>query len=271
MGRRSCPPEFRRKVLDLLEVGRTATELAHDLGISRQTIYTWRRQDRIGRGLEPDLTSGEKAEPAAARRRIAELETKLQATRRAIEPIREAAPQRFGVEPICRVLGFAPATYDAARSGPPSARERVRRTSRADRSADHAASLLSIRPPRRPRRPCVPGRPSRRGPRRHLHRRPCRSPGGAEPGGGAVRQTAVLLGRVGSGRAAPSRRDAVAPGAGAGPGRVRGRRGMVGGPGGAGGGHGGRGERPPRLRPDRPQALMPSRSRDRGRSHGLTP
>ncbi|WP_188196109.1 transposase [Nonomuraea sp. SYSU D8015] len=40
MGRRGYPPEFRRKVLDLLEAGRTATELARDLEISTQTLYT---------------------------------------------------------------------------------------------------------------------------------------------------------------------------------------------------------------------------------------
>ncbi|MFD1539396.1 hypothetical protein [Nonomuraea guangzhouensis] len=54
----------------------------------QQTIYTWWRQDRIDRGLEPGLTSSEKAELAAAKHRIAELETELQATRRAIELIR---------------------------------------------------------------------------------------------------------------------------------------------------------------------------------------
>ncbi|MFC7101052.1 hypothetical protein ACFQQB_11585 [Nonomuraea rubra] len=57
-------------------------------------MYTWHRQDRIDRGLTPGLTSGEKAELAAAKRRIAELESELQATRRAIELIREAAPQK---------------------------------------------------------------------------------------------------------------------------------------------------------------------------------
>ncbi|SDL82266.1 Transposase, partial [Nonomuraea maritima] len=96
MGRRGYPPEFRRKVLDLLEAGRTATELACDLDISTQTIYNWRRQDRIDRGLEPGLTSGEKAELAAAKRRIAELEAELHATRRAIELVREAAPPKVG-------------------------------------------------------------------------------------------------------------------------------------------------------------------------------
>ena len=99
MGRRGYPPEFRRKVLDLLDAGRTATELARDLDISTQTIYTWRRQDRIDRGLEPGLTSSEKTELAAAKRRIAELETELQATRRAMELIREAAPPKDGSRP----------------------------------------------------------------------------------------------------------------------------------------------------------------------------
>ena len=69
MGRRGYRPEFRRKVLDLLEEGRSIAEVAHDFGISEESIYTWRRQDRIDRGLTPGLTSGEKAELAAARNR----------------------------------------------------------------------------------------------------------------------------------------------------------------------------------------------------------
>jgi transposase-like protein len=58
MGTRGCPPEFRRLVLDLVEAGRKIAEVAHDLGISDQTIYNWRRQDRIDRGLETGLTTG---------------------------------------------------------------------------------------------------------------------------------------------------------------------------------------------------------------------
>jgi transposase len=42
------------------------------------------------------LTSGEKAELTAAKRRIAELETELQATRRAIELVREVVPPKDG-------------------------------------------------------------------------------------------------------------------------------------------------------------------------------
>ncbi|MDH6437008.1 transposase [Streptomyces sp. SAI-144] len=44
---RSCPPEFRRKVLDLVESGRKVAEVAQLLGISEQTIYMWRRQRLI--------------------------------------------------------------------------------------------------------------------------------------------------------------------------------------------------------------------------------
>ena len=71
------PPEFRHRVLDLLAVGRSVASLSADLGVSDQTKYDWRRQDRIDRGLEPGSTSAEQAELVAARRRIAELETEL--------------------------------------------------------------------------------------------------------------------------------------------------------------------------------------------------
>ena len=84
MGRRGYPPEFRRKVLDLLEEGRSVAGVAHDLDISEQSIYTWRRQDRIDKGLIAGLTSNEKAELSSAKRRIAELETELTAARRAV-------------------------------------------------------------------------------------------------------------------------------------------------------------------------------------------
>jgi transposase-like protein len=99
MGRSGYPLEFRRKVLDLIESGRKIADVAHDLEISEQSIYSWRRQDRIDRGLEPGLTSGEKAELAAARHRIAELEAELAATRRAIELVRQVVPPKDGSRP----------------------------------------------------------------------------------------------------------------------------------------------------------------------------
>ena len=50
---------------------RPVADVAEALGISDQTIHSWRRHDRIDKGLEPGLTSGEKSEPAAAEQRIA--------------------------------------------------------------------------------------------------------------------------------------------------------------------------------------------------------
>lgn len=90
MGRRGYPPEFRRKVLDLVEAGRPVADIARDLAISDQTIYTWRRQDRIDRGLESGLSSAEKAELTAAKRRIAQLEAELAVHRRATELLKGA-------------------------------------------------------------------------------------------------------------------------------------------------------------------------------------
>jgi transposase-like protein len=49
VGRRGYPPEFRRKVLDLVESGRSAADVARDLELSEQSIYVWRRQDRRSR------------------------------------------------------------------------------------------------------------------------------------------------------------------------------------------------------------------------------
>jgi len=96
MGRRGYPPEFRRKVLDLLDAGRTVADVARDLGISQQSIYVWRRQDRVDRGLVAGLASAEKAELSSAKRRIAELEAELAVARRAVELLREATPPRGG-------------------------------------------------------------------------------------------------------------------------------------------------------------------------------
>jgi transposase-like protein len=58
MGRRGYPPEFRRKVLDLVEAGRPIAEIAQALGTSDQSMYTWRRQDRIDRGAGRAAATG---------------------------------------------------------------------------------------------------------------------------------------------------------------------------------------------------------------------
>lgn len=91
---RRYPPEFRRKVLDLLKAGRSVAELVRDLEISDQTIYNWRRQEMIDTGQMPGVTSADQAELVAARRRIAELETELAVHRRAAELLKEVVPPK---------------------------------------------------------------------------------------------------------------------------------------------------------------------------------
>lgn len=135
MGRRGYSPEFRRKVLDLIGAGRKVADVARDLGISDQTIYTWRGQDRIDRGLEIGLTSKEKAELTAAKQRIAQLEAELAVHRRASELLKEVVrpKERFAaiaamakdglsVQLACRVLASSESGFYAWRSRPPSAR-----------------------------------------------------------------------------------------------------------------------------------------------------
>ncbi len=99
MGRQGYSVEFRRKVLDLLAAGRSVASVAYDLDISDQTIYNWRRQDRIDRGLQSGLKTVEKAELAAAKRRITELETELAVSRRAIELLKEETRPKGGTRP----------------------------------------------------------------------------------------------------------------------------------------------------------------------------
>ena len=53
MGRRGYPPEFRQRVLDLITAGRRVRDVAADLGISEQTVYSWRQQERVDRGSNP--------------------------------------------------------------------------------------------------------------------------------------------------------------------------------------------------------------------------
>lgn len=68
-GRKGYPPEFRRRVIDLVEAGRPVADVARGLEISRQSIDAWRPQYRIDKGLEPGSTSRDRSELTTANRR----------------------------------------------------------------------------------------------------------------------------------------------------------------------------------------------------------
>jgi len=89
MARKGYPPEFRQRVVALVESGRKISEVASELEISERTTYTWRRQARIDADLQAGVTSGDRAELEAAKRRIRELETELEVHRRATELLKE--------------------------------------------------------------------------------------------------------------------------------------------------------------------------------------
>lgn len=86
---RRYPNEFRRTVLDLIEAGKPVVEIAAQLGVSDQTIYNWRNQDQIDRGLRAGTSTVELAELTAARSRIRELESELAVLRRANELLKD--------------------------------------------------------------------------------------------------------------------------------------------------------------------------------------
>ena len=94
-----------------MESGRTVVDIARDLDISDQTIYTWRRQDCIDRGLQPGLTTGETTELAAARRKVPALKAELAASKRSLKLLDGVVPPKeasdLSVGGRCCRLGVA--------------------------------------------------------------------------------------------------------------------------------------------------------------------
>ncbi|MCC6175746.1 MAG: transposase [Chloroflexi bacterium] len=99
-GRHRYPAELGQRVIDLLATGREVADVARDVGISEQAIYGWRRQEQIDRGLEPGLSTKEKAELASAKRRIGELEAERAVHQRAAELLKESHDSKAGSPPL---------------------------------------------------------------------------------------------------------------------------------------------------------------------------
>ena len=100
MARQGYSADFRRKVLHRLADGHSVASVAHDLDLSDQTIYNWRRQDRIDRGLESGRTTKQNAELTAAKKQIAELETELAVSRRSMELLKEPTSPKGGARQL---------------------------------------------------------------------------------------------------------------------------------------------------------------------------
>jgi putative transposase len=82
-------PEFRRRVLELVRAGRPVRVVAAELGLAEATVYRWKAQDLIDRGVKPGLSTSERGELAAARQRIKELETELALVKQAAKLFEE--------------------------------------------------------------------------------------------------------------------------------------------------------------------------------------
>ena len=74
---RTYDAEFRRRVVELVRAGRPVRVVAVELGLAEATVYRWKAQDLVDHGIKAGLSTSERGELAAAKRRIRELETEL--------------------------------------------------------------------------------------------------------------------------------------------------------------------------------------------------
>ncbi|MGH9070927.1 MAG: IS3 family transposase [Acidimicrobiales bacterium] len=141
---RRYPPELKDRAVRM--VGELRREdpadqgvigrVARQLGVGTESLRAWVKQTEVDAGARPGVTSAEHAELIDLRREVKELrranEILLAASSFFGAGARPATAQivafietnraRFGVEPICDALQFAPSTYYAAITRPPSAR-----------------------------------------------------------------------------------------------------------------------------------------------------
>ena len=96
---RQYAPELRRRVIYLIEAGKTVAEVAAMVDPTEQTIYNWWNRHLVDTGRKPGTPTIENSELIAARKQIAELEKELAATRRANELLKAVVPPKASSRP----------------------------------------------------------------------------------------------------------------------------------------------------------------------------
>ena len=80
---RTYDADFLRRVVELVRAGRPVRIVAVELGPDEATVYRWKAQDLVDHGIKAAISTSERGELAAARRRIRELQTELTLVRQA--------------------------------------------------------------------------------------------------------------------------------------------------------------------------------------------